>query len=214
MPFRPATCLLLLALAAPAGATPVFPGLPEPLPPPELDDPGRPPLTPAEAFFASMSELCGHSFVGTLRADTPRAGVAPSSDSPFAHRPITLHVRDCDEDSVRMPLLVGADATRTWRLDRTATGLRLKHDHRRADGAPDTLTNYGGDSVAPGTATRQAFPADAESAALFRREGRAESAANTWALEIEPGRTLVYAMTRPDGRRFELVFDLTKPRSP
>ena len=56
-------------------------------------------------------------------------------------------------------------------LTRTAGGLRLKHDHRHADGKPDAVTMYGGDATDPGSPTRQAFPVDAESIAMFRREG-------------------------------------------
>jgi hypothetical protein len=53
------------------------------------------------------------------------------------------------------------DRSRTWVITRTATGLRLKHDYRHTDGTPDALTMYGGDTVGPGTAQRQSFPADA-----------------------------------------------------
>jgi hypothetical protein len=202
---RPALALLLLALVSPAGAEEILPGLPEALPPPDLDDPGLAAVAPADAFFGAIGALCGHAFAGTLREDTPATPGAP-----FAG-PLAIEVTDCDEDSVRIPFHVGADRTRTWELTRTAHGLRLKHHHVHADGSPDVLTLYGGESVGPGSATRQEFPADAESIALFRREGRDASTRNTWALELVPGQTLAYEMTRPDGRRFEVVFDLTRP---
>ena len=205
---RPALALLLLVLAAPVGAEEILPGLPEALPPPELDDPGHADVAPADVFFGEIGALCGKAFAGTLREDTPATPGAP-----FAG-PLTIEVTGCDEDSVRIPFHVGADRTRTWELTRTAAGLRLKHHHVHADGSPDVLTMYGGDSAGTGTATRQEFPADAESIALFRREGRDASTRNTWALELVPGRTLAYEMTRPDGRRFVVVFDLTRPLPP
>jgi hypothetical protein len=70
----------------------------------------------------------------------------------------------------------------------TASGLLLKHDHRQADGTEDVRTMYGGDSVASRSATRQQFPVDADSRALFAREGLQASLGNTWAIEIVPGR--------------------------
>jgi hypothetical protein len=73
---------------------------------------------------------------------------------------------------------------------------------------------YGGDTAAPGTAGRQAFPVDAESRALFTRENRAASLNNTWALEVEPGRLFVYELSRPGGRLFRVEFDLTRPVPP
>ena len=46
---------------------------------------------------------------------------------------------------------------------------------------------YGGDTTTAGTAARQEFPVDAESRALFEKEGSQASVTNTWAMEIEPG---------------------------
>ena len=63
-------------------------------------------------------------------------------------------------------------------VTRTATGLRLKHDHRHEDGSEDSRSQYGGDSRAPGTGSRQEFPADDFSKALFQKEGIAASIAN------------------------------------
>jgi hypothetical protein len=95
-------------------------------------------------------------------------------------------------------------------ITRTATGLRLKHDHRHPDGSADALTMYGGDSVAPGEAGRQEFPVDAESVALFRREGSSASVSNTWAMELVPAQRFVYELSRPGGRLFRVEFDLTQ----
>ena len=44
-----------------------------------------------------------------------------------------------------------------------------------------------------------------------QREGLNASVTNTWAMEIDPDQTFVYELTRPDGRRFRVQFDLSKP---
>jgi hypothetical protein len=88
--------------------------------------------------------------------------------------------------------------------------VRLKHDHRHEDGTPDAVTMYGGDTAAVGTSTRQEFPVDAESIALFETQGLTASVTNIWAMEIEPGARFVYELARP-GRLFRVEFDLTTP---
>ena len=70
---------------------------------------------------------------------------------------------------------------------------------------------YGGESRSAGTAVRQEFPVDAESVALFEREGLEASVTNTWAMEIEPGKRFLYELSRPGGRLFQVEFDLANP---
>ncbi|MFC7520813.1 hypothetical protein ACFQS6_12935 [Xanthomonas populi] len=96
-------------------------------------------------------------------------------------------------------------------LTRIDTVLRLKHDHRHVDGSADALTQYGGDNVTADSAHRRAFPVDAESIALLKCLGSTASLSNTWTLEIQPGRSVVYELSRPGGRLFRVAFDLTKP---
>ncbi|HZF98357.1 MAG TPA: hypothetical protein VEY92_08970 [Pseudoxanthomonas sp.] len=165
--------------------------------------------TPADAFLAALARHCGQAFAGRIAANEPK----PAAPDAFEGKPLVMHVRGCDEPmrELRVPFHVGADRSRTWVLTRTASGLRLKHDHRHEDGREDALTQYGGDAKATGTAVRQEFPVDAESIALFRREGSAASVTNTWAMEIEPGRRFLYELSRPGGRLFQVEFDLTKP---
>jgi hypothetical protein len=145
---------------------------------------------------------CRQAYAGRIVANDP----APAND-PFVGQPLVMHVRECSPAEIRIPFHVGDDRSRTWVLTRTSGGLRLKHDHRHQDGAPDAVTMYGGETVAPGTATRQEFPVDAESRALFERQNLLASVTNTWALEIEPGRRLRYELRRP-GRLFQVDFDL------
>ena len=160
-----------------------------------------------DVFFANLQALCGQAFAGVVEVDEP---AAPGNDA-FAGKPLVMHVRECDGDTVRVPFHVGGDRSRTWVVTRTATGLRLKHDHRHADGTPDAVTMYGGDTAAAGTAMRQAFPVDAESVAMFRREGLEASVTNTWAMELQPGERFTYELARPGGRLFRVGFDLSVP---
>jgi hypothetical protein len=127
-----------------------------------------------------------------------------------------MHVRGCEDPArrIEIPFHVGDDRSRTWILTRTADGLRLKHDHRHADGTDDAVTMYGGGTTAPGTAMRQAFPVDAESVAMFQREGLSASVTNTWAMEVVPGERFVYELSRPGGRLFQVEFDLSAPVAP
>lgn len=166
---------------------------------------------PADAFLAAIARHCGQAFAGRVVANTPE----PTGPDPFEGKPLVMHVRGCDDPQreLRIPFHVGDDRSRTWVLTRTAKGLRLKHDHRHADGAPDALTLYGGDTRDAGTPVRQAFPVDAESIALFERLGSQASVTNTWAMGIEPGRFL-YELSRPGGRLFRVEFDLSRPVAP
>jgi hypothetical protein len=164
---------------------------------------------PADRFMAAIARYCGQAFAGQVVANVPE----PSTPDAFAGKSLVMHVRGCDQPGkrLRIPFHVGDDRSRTWVLTRTPGGLQLKHDHRHQDGSPDATTMYGGDSVDPGSAGRQSFPVDAESIALFQREGLAASVGNTWAMEIVPGQHFQYELSRPDGRLFRVEFDLTRP---
>lgn len=169
------------------------------------------PTSNADAFLAAIAAHCGKAFEGRIVANQPQ----PATPDAFEGKRLLMHVRGCDDPTQRIeiPFHVGEDRSRTWILTRTAGGLRLKHDHRHADGSPDPLTMYGGDSRGIGTARRQEFPVDAESIALFKRGGLSASLRNTWAMELDPG-TFVYELSRPDGRLFKVEFDLSRPVQP
>jgi hypothetical protein len=129
-----------------------------------------------------------------------------AADADFANKRLLMRVRDCSANEVRIPFHVGEDRSRTWVLRRVPGALRLKHDHRHADGHPDSVTWYGGDTHSPGTRGRQEFPADAWTAALIPR-----AATNVWTIEVDPGRNFVYALRREGtDRRFRIEFDLTR----
>lgn len=168
--------------------------------------------SPVDTFMAALAAHCGQAFAGRIVANTP----ASTTPDPFDGKALVMHVRGCDEPAreLRVPFHVGDDHSRTWVINRTTTGLRLKHDHRHRDGSADVLTMYGGDTTSPGEAGRQEFPVDAESVALFQREGSTASVSNTWAMEIVRGKKFVYELSRPDGRLFRVEFDLSTPVAP
>jgi len=166
-----------------------------------------PDSVPADAFMAGLAAHCGQAYAGRVAVDEP-----PAADNPFAGQALVMHVSECADGVLRIPFHVGEDRSRTWVLTRTASGIRLKHDHRHEDGSEDAITMYGGDTTTGGTATRQEFPVDGESIALFGQAGLAASTANVWAMEIEPGTRFVYELARPGTERlFRVEFDLTAP---
>ena len=157
----------------------------------------------ADGFFARLTALCGKAYEGRLVSDDPL-------DADMAGKRLVMHVRDCSASEIRIPFTVGEDHSRTWVVSRTATGLRLKHDHRHEGGSEDTRSQYGGDTQAAGTESRQEFPADDFSKELFRREGIPASADNVWAFELQPEQLFAYELRRPS-RFFRVEFDLTRP---
>jgi len=157
----------------------------------------------ADAFFENLRALCGQAFEG-------EAIRAPEGDTTFIGRRLVMHVRTCDRDTIYIPLHVDEDRSRTWILTRTATGVRLKHDHRHQDGSEDEVTQYGGDTAHPGTARSQEFPADAFTASLIPA-----AATNFWTVEVHPGDAFVYMLRREGtNRRHQISFDLTRPVEP
>lgn len=158
------------------------------------------PAEPRSEFFASLKALCGQAFEGRVVENEP------PSDA-FVGKALVMHVRECSDSVIRIPFHVGEDRSRTWVITTTATGLRLKHDHRHEDGKPDSVTQYGGDTGGPGSAMVQEFPADAYTGTLVPA-----SATNIWTVEVHPGRSFAYALRREiSNRRFRVEFDLTRP---
>ncbi len=155
-----------------------------------------------DSFFAHLQKLCGKAYAGKVTIDN-------SSDSSFAGKPLVMHVRKCSENELQIPFHVGDDASRTWILTKTGSGISLKHDHRNKDGSDDELTMYGGHTVDAGWAQVQSFPADQYSKELFVNSGIPQSNGNTWQMFIYPD-TFSYRLIR-QGREFRVDFDLRKP---
>lgn len=161
-----------------------------------------------DAFWRELQTLCGQAFRGTLTH-------APDDDTALRGKPLTLHVRECGVDTIRIPFVAGDDRSRVWVLDRHGDRpdprLELRHVHRHEDGREDAVSQYGG--LAPnGGAERdgaqvQIFPADAETAKRLP-----DAATNVWLVAITPDRRLVYEVRRMGTERhFRVEFDLTAP---
>lgn len=162
-----------------------------------------------DAFFSSIAALCGKAFEGTVTVDN-----APGDA--FTNKKLIMHVRHCTDEQLQVPFHVGDDASRTWLITKTGSGLSLKHDHRHKDGSEDDLTLYGGHTVDAGWDQVQSFPADQYSKQLFVDEGIPQSIGNTWQMFIYPDK-FSYRLIR-QGREFRVDFDLsnaiTPPKAP
>lgn len=178
--------------------------------------------TPQDRFWTALSSHCGKAYAGRMVS-------SEAADAQMRGAAMAMHVRTCADERIEVPFHIQRadgtwDRSRTWVFTRTGTGtdtgLRLKHDHRHEDGSPDATTMYGGDTAAPGTARAQEFPVDAESIALFRREGLTASLTNVWRVEVDPAGTpdaaFAYRLMRdaPNARNFHVRFDLTRPIAP
>ena len=106
-----------------------------------------------DRYFTSLKKLCGKAYQGHVTVDNA------NSDS-FANKKLVMHVRKCSDTELQIPFHVGDDASRTWILTKTGSGLSLKHDHRQSNGSYDVSTMYGGHTVDAGWANMQSFPAD------------------------------------------------------
>ena len=152
---------------------------------------------PEAQLWTNLQTLCGSAFEGKVVE-------APPADTTFAGKTLTMHVRECTPTVIRIPFHVGEDRSRTWVLTRTASGIRLKHDHRHEDGTEDKVSQYGGDSRGGAMPNKIEFPADTQTVGIIP-----EAKTNVWTIELEPGKSFVYALRREGtDRRFRIEFDL------
>jgi hypothetical protein len=158
-----------------------------------------------DAFFGRLAALCGKAFQGKVVVDN-------QGPSKFDEAELVMHVRRCNERELQIPFHVGDDASRTWIITKTGSGLSLKHDHRHEDGSDDKSTMYGGHTTDAGFDQVQSFPADQYSKELFARLGMAQSITNIWQMYVYDT-TFSYRLIR-EGREFRVDFDLTKPIAP
>ncbi len=145
-----------------------------------------------DAFFAKLSTLCGARFEG--------ASVFPRDPGDaFFGKKLVARVATCSADEIRIPFLVGEDASRTWIIRKQQGALTLHHDHRHADGTPDAVTMYGGLAGDDGSAEAQSFRADAHTAKLIPA-----AVTNVWTLSVSPdGRQMTYYLERDAKPRFK-----------
>src|SRR5688572_4171347 len=151
-------------------------------------------------FWRELERLCGKAFAGTAVA-------APADDTTFKGQTLVMHVRSCEKDRIRIPLVIGENRSRTWVLTSKENRLLLKHDHRHEDGKPDSVTMYGGLTTSVGTPTRQMFPADQETVNTIPA-----AATNVWWIDLVPGEHFTYNLRRLGSERyFSIRFDLKTP---
>jgi len=161
------------------------------------------PAHPADRFWEALRPLCGKAFEGRLTEGTE------ASDAAIGQQRLVMHVRSCSAGEIRIPFHVGENRSRTWVINRTADGVRLKHDHRHEDGTADQVSQYGGDTRPGDDDLTLEFFADEHTAKLIPA-----ARTNIWTLAVEPPRTFAYALRRENsGRRFRVDFDLTNPVS-
>jgi hypothetical protein len=185
---------------------------------------------PQEAFWQALSSHCGKAYAGGLASTDAR-------DTDWAGKRMVAHWAECDKTRVAIAFHVeeappssGSEAvgqeqpwnrSRTWIVTREGTGadtrFTLKHDHRHADGEADAVTFYGGTTADAGSAGAQDFPVDAESVALFTREGLAASLTNVWRIEVtrrgSADARFAYQLTRRNDptRLFRVEIDASAP---
>lgn len=162
-----------------------------------------------DAFFNHIKALCGKAFSGKVTIDN-------QGPNKMSKQPLIMHVRHCTDEELQIPFHVGDDASRTWIITKTGSGLSLKHDHRNRDGSYSQSTMYGGHTIDAGWPQVQSFPADEYSKLLFANSGNPQSNSNIWQIYIYPD-TFTYRLIR-EGREFRVDFDLTKevtrPKAP
>ena len=153
---------------------------------------------PGAQYMATLKSLCGQRFEGAMT-------YAIDPKHAFANKVLVASFAKCSDTEVRIPLLVGEDASRTWVITRTAAALELRHDHRHTDGTPDAETMYGGMVSGPGTPLSQSFFADAYTAKLIKG-----ALTNVWTIILsEDNNTLTYHLERHAKPRVTAVFKRT-----
>jgi hypothetical protein len=151
-----------------------------------------------QIFWQTLSGHCGKSFEGAV--------VTPISDNdPFADKKLVMHIVDCGDGFIHIPFFVGEDKSRTWVLTMQDGLIKLKHDHRHADGSPDKVTQYGGIASNIGLPGTQFFPADQETADLIPA-----SATNVWWITLDETSFSYNLRRMGTDRFFSVKFDLTK----
>jgi len=158
-------------------------------------------LAAQRAFFENLRALCGQTFGG-------RTIFAPVTDRTFEPARLYMVVKDCDGDEIRIPFIVGEDASRTWVFQMRKDSLKFFHEHLRPDGTAHEPSGFGGNATADGSPVFQSFPdfdATADTPPAERR---------VWRLRLDTEHKLfVYYLDRGGLPRYRLVFHMG-PASP
>lgn len=153
--------------------------------------------TGASVFWENLKKLCKNAYEGTIVE-------APANDD-FRNKTLLIHFAYCDENTIKIPLFVGDDKSRTWVLTYNNGVITLKYDHRHKDGSEDKVTQYGGTANNSGLENIQMFPADDFTCKLIPYASN-----NVWWFTLSD-KTLTYNLKRiGTDRLFSVSFDLTK----
>ena len=154
----------------------------------------------ADKFWEKLQQHCGESYEGVITA-------GGKEGDGFTGERLTMQVLSCEGNRIRIPFNVGENRSRTWIITKEPNGLlKLKHDHRLADGSDDEVTMYGGTSTNTGTEDVQFFPADQETTDLI-----SYAATNVWWITLNDN-TFTYNLRKVNtDRLFTVTFDLNNP---
>ena len=153
-----------------------------------------------DKFFNAVKALCGQAFSGGTIEDTQNSAA-------YSGRKFILHIRECSDTQIKMPLHIGDNSSRILILTKGENSIKLQHDHRHADGSPDDLTLYGGSTTAEGTANAQAFPESAASIETTKALAPTRTWPSVWSI-ILTSDDIVYQVVRP-GRIIRTQFKLS-----
>lgn len=153
--------------------------------------------TTTEQFWKQLTAMCGNAYEGTVTEG--------ASNDTFRDKRLVMHVRACNDSTIRIPFFVGDDKSRTWVLTRSQGRITLKHDHRHEDGSEDKVTQYGGTATNTGSATLQLFPANQYTCTLLPA-----AFGNVWWITVDE-KIFTYNLRRiGSDRLFTASFDLSK----
>lgn len=155
--------------------------------------------TNSTLFWNDLNEHCGKSYEGEIIAGSKEG-------DGFTGEKLVMHIRSCEENTIRIPFFVGEDKSRTWVFTiNEAKLIQLKHDHRHKDGSEDKITQYGGTNPNTGLADIQFFPADQHTSNLIPYASN-----NVWWVTLDKT-SFTYNLRRIGTERlFSVKFDLTK----
>lgn len=163
------------------------------------------PTAQAQGVFEVLKANCGMAFEGHV--------IKAADDDPWRAAHLVMHIRDCSDTQVKVPLHYDDDRSRIWIVSKIdGDRLRLKHDHRHEDGASDDVTLYGGESIEGDGGANDpdvAFIVDEQSLQIFRDNGNTRSPENVWSMAVD-GPHFIYGLVRPD-LDFKVAFDLSQP---
>ena len=151
----------------------------------------------SDIFWNNLSKHCGKSYEGKLAEHI--------KNDDFAGKKLTMHVKSCSKNEIKIPFNVGDNFSRTWILTKKDGIITLKHDHRHEDGTSEKITFYGGTNSNYGFKDLQMFPADLETANLIDY-----ASTNIWWITLNES-SFSYNLQKPGSKSpFTVIFDLSK----